>query len=183
MDELTQSERNSQVILLSEALRTNRWIPDHPLVKQAQFLLMPDREVLFGGSAGPGKTYALLAGGVQFADVPGFKAVILRRTYSQLSKPDAVMFTSMKWLMGTAAKWNAQDRRWTFPSGAVLVFSHLQHDQDIYNHQGAQYDYIGFDELMGFYEKIDPDEAAEWGKRWSVGATEVREPEAEPIPS
>ncbi len=46
---------------------------------------------------------------------------------------------------------------------------------------GVKARYIDFNELMGFYENVDHDEAAEWGKRWSVDATEVREPEAEPI--
>ena len=46
---------------------------------------------------------------------------------------------------------------------------------------GAKARYIDFDELNGFYEKVDLDEAAEWGKRWSDNATEVMEPKAEPI--
>jgi hypothetical protein len=46
---------------------------------------------------------------------------------------------------------------------------------------GAKARYVGFDELNGFYEKVDPDEAAEWGKRWSDNATVVMEPKPEPI--
>ena len=46
---------------------------------------------------------------------------------------------------------------------------------------GAKARYVGFDELNGFYEKVDQDEAAEWGKRWSDEATVVMEPKAEPI--
>jgi len=46
---------------------------------------------------------------------------------------------------------------------------------------GAKARYIDFNELMGFYEKVDRDEAAEWGKRWSDNATQVMEPKPEPI--
>jgi len=46
---------------------------------------------------------------------------------------------------------------------------------------GAKARYLDFSELMAFYEKVDRDEAAEWGKRWSENATEVREPKPEPI--
>ena len=46
---------------------------------------------------------------------------------------------------------------------------------------GAKARYIGFDELNGFYDKVDRDEAAEWGKRWSDNASVVIEPKLEPI--
>jgi len=46
---------------------------------------------------------------------------------------------------------------------------------------GAIARYIDFDELLASYEKVDRDEAAEWAKRWSDNATEVREPTVEPI--
>jgi hypothetical protein len=38
----------------------------------------------------------------------------------------------------------------TFPSGAKLQFLHLQHASDVYDHQGKQYAFVGFDELTHF---------------------------------
>jgi L-fucose isomerase-like protein len=42
---------------------------------------------------------------------------------------------------------------------------------------GATAHYIGFEELLGHYEKVDGDEAADWGQRWSDNAQAVMEPE------
>ncbi|MGQ9574539.1 MAG: twin-arginine translocation signal domain-containing protein [Thermoguttaceae bacterium] len=44
---------------------------------------------------------------------------------------------------------------------------------------GAKGIYIGFEEFRTFYEKADPDEAAEWGRRWSREAEKVVEPTTE----
>jgi predicted phage terminase large subunit-like protein len=52
----------------------------------------------------------------------------------------------------TDARWNDNDHRWTFPSGATLTFAHLQHEDDKYNYQGAAFQFIGFDELTQFTE-------------------------------
>src|SRR5690606_25652328 len=48
---------------------------------------------------------------------------------------------------------NSQHLSWHFPSGALIKFSHLEHEQDIYNHQGGQYCLIIFDELTHFTRK------------------------------
>ena len=81
----------------------NPWIPHEPTPKQAEFLLMPDLEVLFGGSAGGGKSDALLMAALQYVDVPGYAAILFRRTYTDLSLPGALMDRAHEWLQGTKA--------------------------------------------------------------------------------
>ena len=44
---------------------------------------------------------------------------------------------------------------------------------------GAKAIYIGFDQFRAIYDKVDRDEAAEWGRRWSAQAEKVVEPTAE----
>lgn len=44
---------------------------------------------------------------------------------------------------------------------------------------GAKGIYIGFDEFRSLYEKVDRDQAADWGRRWSTQAEKVMEPTAE----
>lgn len=39
---------------------------------------------------------------------------------------------------------------WTFPAGAKVRFSHLEHDKTVLDWQGAQIPFIGFDELTHF---------------------------------
>ena len=92
-------------------------------------------------------------GGLEYVDVPGYAALLLRRTYADLAKPGALMDRAHQWLGGTAARWDAQTKRWTFPSGATLSFGYLENANDHYQYQGAEYQYIGFDELTQFPDR------------------------------
>lgn len=85
-------------------------------------------------------------------DLPGYAALILRRTYADLSKPGALMDRSKEYLAGTGATWNERDKRWTFPSGASITFGYLQDENDKYQYASAEFQYIAFDELTHFTE-------------------------------
>ena len=115
-------------------------------------LCITGTELLFGGAAGGGKSDCLLAGALQFVDVPGYAALLLRRTFADLERPESLIPRSLAWLSATTAKWHAQRRQWTFPSGATLSFGHLDTDLDVYEYQSAAYQFIGFDELTQFSE-------------------------------
>ena len=43
--------------------------------------------------------------------------------------------------------------QWTFPSGSKMSFGHLEYEKNVYDWQGSQIPYIGFDELTHFTEK------------------------------
>jgi len=130
----------------------NRWIPHKPHPKQAEFLIEPAKEVLYGGAAGGGKSDALLMAALQYVEMPGYAAIIFRRTYTDLTKAGALIDRSLKWLGGTSAKWQSQQHKWTFPSGATLEFGNLEREQDKYRYQSAEFQSIGFDELTQFEE-------------------------------
>lgn len=119
--------------------------------KQAAFLLLPEREAFFGGAAGPGKSDALLAGALQYVDVPGYSALILRRTYGDLALPGAIMARARQWLYGKA-HWADKTYTFTFPSGATLTFGYCESEDDVYRYQGTEAQYIAFDELTQFSE-------------------------------
>lgn len=140
-----QSEPVLRAILQETVLR-NQFIPHDPTAKQAEFLLSDRREVLYGGAAGGGKSEALLMGALQYVDVPGYAALLLRRTYADLALPGALMDMADQWLRGTAATWNGTEKTWTFPSGATLTFGYLQTPSDKYRYQGAAFQFIGLDE-------------------------------------
>jgi predicted phage terminase large subunit-like protein len=111
------------------------------------FLLLADvRESLYGGAAGGGKSDALLMAAAQYADVPGYAALLLRQSFPDLMQPNALIPRSKEW-WGGRADWNAQNKRWTFPSGATVTFGYLERDDDVYQYQGAEYQLVGFDEL------------------------------------
>lgn len=123
-----------------------------PTPAQRVFLALEGREALYGGAAGGGKSSALLMAALQYVDVPGYAALLLRRKYTDLTKPEALMDRADQWLRGTDAKWNENKKQWRFPSGAVLAFGYLEHEADKFQYQGAAYQFIGFDELTQFSE-------------------------------
>lgn len=133
--------------------RTTPFMRQAPTIPQAEFLLCRKVEALYGGAAGGGKSSALLLAALQYVDVPGYRALLLRRTFADLALPGALMDRAREWLGPTAARWNGQDKVWVFPSGATLTFGYLEHDGDETRYQGAELQFIGFDELTQFKEK------------------------------
>jgi len=128
------------------------YIPYKPHSKQAVFLLLPTLEAFFGGSVGGAKSACLLMSALQYVGYPEYRALILRRTFAQLAKSGALIDESKKWLLTTDAEWRATDKYWEFPSGARVEFGYLQHEDDKYNYQSAQYHFIGIDQIEQFSE-------------------------------
>ncbi len=69
----------------------NTWIPATPTEKQLEFLAYMGPEALYGGAAGGGKSFALLMAALQYVSVPGYNALLLRRTYRDLQQPEALI--------------------------------------------------------------------------------------------
>jgi len=149
-----KAERKAVRQLLAKELGAKqKWSPQEPTERQALFLGLNDiREAFYGGAAGGGKSSCLLMAALEHANTPGYSALLLRRTYADLSKPGALMDRAAGWLRGTAAKWNEQKKQWQFPSGACLTFGYLDTENDKYQFQGAEFQFIGFDELSQFTE-------------------------------
>lgn len=144
--------RKNPSIIKSLQPRLNKYIPHKPWPKQAAFLVLALKEGFYGGAGGGGKTDALLMAGLQFADVPDYAGLILRRTYKQLEFPDSILDRAHQWLRNTDARWEAQHNRYVFPNGSKLVFGYLQYDKDVYNYDGPAFQFIGFDETTQFTE-------------------------------
>lgn len=121
-----------------------------PTPKQTAFLIVPHKEVLYGGAAGGGKSVGLLAAASQYLDVPGYSALLLRQTYKDLALPGALMDVAHQWWRNTAAKWKAKEYTWEFPEGSTLSFGYLEREADKYQYQGSEFHFIGFDELTQF---------------------------------
>lgn len=133
---------------------TPRWtnyIPIIPSPKQQLGLCLDHvEEGFYGGAAGGGKSIWLLAGALQYVDEPDYNALIMRRTYQELAKPEALMDVARKWLYPTDAHWDGTNHMWRFPSGATMSFGYCENDNDVEQYQSAAYHYIGFDESTKF---------------------------------
>lgn len=134
-----------------------RQIGHIPFDNQLFFLTYPSEELLYGGQAGGGKSDALLMAALQYINEPDYSALILRRTYQDLSQPNAIMDRAKKWLdpfvKNGIVSWSNQTKTFTFPSGATLSFGYLSHDNDLDQYQGSELQFVGFDELTQFTEK------------------------------
>jgi hypothetical protein len=132
---------------------TAHMVPHFPHPKQLEFLRLTDREALFGGAAGGGKSDALLMGAAQYVHVPGYAALIIRKTYKDLALPGAIMDRGLQWWRNRfGIKWNEDDRRLTFPSGATITFGYLESENDKDRYQGAEIQYLAVDETTQFPE-------------------------------
>ena len=116
---------------------------------QFEFCSRGEFEVLFGGAAGPGKTDCLLMEATRFVSIPDYNAIIFRRTFPQLQE---IIDRCWRWYPLMGGNYRATEHRWYFPSGAKVALSHMQHEQDMYSHQGKEYQFAGFDELTQFTE-------------------------------
>lgn len=87
---------------------------------------------------------------LQYVHVPGYSAILFRKTYADLSLPGALMDRAATWLTGCGARWRGVEKRWDFPNGSKLSFAYLQHPTDKYRYQGSEYQFIGFDEVTQF---------------------------------
>src|SRR3984893_2198252 len=134
-------------------LPPKRYCPHVPTAKQLAFLLCPRTEAFFGGAAGPGKTDGLLMAALQLVERPRYSALLLRRTFRQLNQSNSIMNRARQWLANTDAVWKDGDKRFTFPSGATITFGNLDSEDDVYQYDSSEFQYIGFDELTSFSER------------------------------
>jgi len=135
--------------------RLTHYIPHTPTVKQRAFLVLPHGEGFFGGAVAGGKSDALLMAALQYVDIPGYSAIIIRKTLADARKPSSILSRARTWLTPTDAQWSGQDNCWYFPTSgapARLDFGKLGQVGDRETYQSAEYQFIGFDELTHFYE-------------------------------
>lgn len=154
LKQIRQSDLSNLQKLLTPKMTP--YIPHVPTPKQAAFLLLNSREAFYGGSAGGGKSDALLMGGLQYVDVKGYAGIIFRKTYADLTKPGALIDRAKEWLFRfDDVRWNEKDKKFEFferygphkETISILQFGYLENSNDKYNYQGGEYQYIGFDEL------------------------------------
>ena len=113
---------------------------------QTSFLSATEQEVLYGGAAGGGKSYAMVADPVRYLNNPQARMLLVRRSTEELRE----LISVSKQLYPRAIpgiKFMERDKTWVAPSGATLWMSYLDRDDDVMRYQGQAFNWIGFDEL------------------------------------
>ena len=105
---------------------------------QTEFLSASEQEVLYGGAAGGGKSFAMLADPVRYLNNPAFRGLLVRRTTEELRE----LISVSKQLYPKAIpgiKFMERDKTWVAPSGATLWLSYLDRDDDVTRYQGQAF--------------------------------------------
>ena len=133
--------------------RPTLYCPEQPSINQKVFLRTYSIEALFGGADGGGKSSALLMAALQYVDVPGYSAILFRRTFAHLSLPGALMDRFRTWVTQYEdVHWNNNSFVATFPSGARISFGYLNNTGDYLRYKGSEFQFIGMDEVTEIRE-------------------------------
>lgn len=120
-----------------------------PQPRQRAFMERGEYECFYGGAAGGGKSDVLVIEALRQIGIPHYKAIIFRKTYTQLGE---LLDKADRYYprIVPGARYNSQQHVWKFPSGARIYFAGMQYLKDRTKWQGWQFDMIAFDELTHF---------------------------------
>ena len=138
---------------------------------QTEFLAAGETDVLYGGAAGGGKSYAMLVDPLRYAHRAAHRALIIRRSMPELRE----LIDKSRELYPKAfpgCKYREVEKLWNFPSGAKIEFGFLERDADVYRYQGQAYSWIGFDEITHLPTEFP----------WNYLASRLRTTDSEIVP-
>lgn len=138
----TKQKKYSEKIILAPAS-----------IPQENFLSSTSTITCYSGSAGAGKTFALILNMIKFAAKQNSTIICFRRTSTQIRSPGSVWQEASVIFaqMFPDAKIRSRDLEIFIPStNSIVKFAHLQHLSDVNNHLGSQYSAVFFDEAVTF---------------------------------
>lgn len=119
---------------------------------QTEFLSTSADIAIYGGAAGGGKSWALLAEPVRHIRNSNFGAVVFRRNTTQIRNEGGLWDESMRVYPHLGATPKEMTLEWKFPSGSTVSMAHLEYDKSVLNYQGSQIPLQLWDELTHFSE-------------------------------
>jgi hypothetical protein len=134
-------------------LKRKPWKPAdsyRAFARQKQFHESGAKYRLFGGAAGPGKTKALLWEAIgQANSVRGCDTLLLRRTYPELES-SLLAYFRRDVPRRAYRSYNEAKHIVTWLNGSTTRFGYCRNENDVYQYQGAEFLFIGLDELTHF---------------------------------
>lgn len=109
---------------------------------------------IYGGSAGGGKSFALLYDpvGKRYHERPGFNGIVFRRTSPEVTNAGGLWDEASELYPYAGGESRVGMLEYRFPAGSKLSFRHLEHEETKQRYQGSQICYLAFDELTHFTE-------------------------------
>jgi hypothetical protein len=124
-----------------------------PTPIQVSLELARERNVLIGGAAGGSKSYGLRWHLYRWCRaIPGYQALLLRRTYDELEKNHLIKMRVEADLMADAT-YQPGPRRMMFENGSMIQAGHCQYEKDIESHLGPEWDEVVFEEAGLFHPR------------------------------
>ena len=99
---------------------------------------------------------------LQYVDVPGYSAILFRKTLSELKLPNSLLDRAHNWLAGRNCAWVAGEHKYLFPTQlpdgtpgtpATLVFGYIGQESAKQRYQSSEFQFCGFDELTHHFEE------------------------------
>jgi len=123
--------------------------------KQEEFIKSNADIVLYGGSAGSGKTFAILMDVLRYINHDGFNAIYFRQSLKEIKMPGGLWSESYRLYSYFNANANISDLMWNFYNSnkkvvSTLTFKQIENDASVYSFQGSQICGMYFDELTHF---------------------------------
>ncbi len=133
---------------MEDTLAIRNWY--RPFDQQKLFHKSRAKYRLFGGAAGPGKSKALLAEAVgQALEVAGSDTLLLRRTFPELES-SLLTYFRRDVPRDSYRSYNEAKHVVTWNNGSTTRFGYCRNENDVYQYQGAEFLFIGIDELTHF---------------------------------
>lgn len=120
----------------------------YPNEKQKKFFLSTKRHTAYGGARGGGKSWALRRKFVLLAlNYPGLKLLLLRRTLAELRENHILLLQEE---LNKIARFVERDKLFIFPNKSKIKMGYCEHESDVFQYQGQEYDVIGLEEATHF---------------------------------
>ncbi|HNW87272.1 MAG TPA: phage terminase large subunit [Candidatus Limiplasma sp.] len=124
-----------------------------PNAKQMVLFLDRHKYIGYGGARGGGKSWGARTKAVLLAEqYAGIKILIVRKTFNELKRNHIDPLRAL--LSNKYARYNSQDKIYTFPNGSTIEFGYCDADKDLDRYQGAEYDVIFLEEATQYMEIV-----------------------------
>lgn len=132
--------------LIFKRLRTER-----PNSRQIEFFKSEALHTMYGGARGGGKSWAARRKAVLLCiNFAGLNGLLLRRTFPELRRNHILPLQTE---LNGYADWKEKEKTFVFPNGSRLQLGYCDNDNDKLQYQGAEYDFIIFEEATNFEEE------------------------------